>query len=151
MKIISKAFEEGGLIPRKYAYDDLDVSPPLEWSEVPEGTKTFALICDDPDAPAGTWVHWVLYNLPGNMKTLPENVPHVGVLENGTTQGRNDFRKTGYDGPCPPAGIHRYYFKLYALDEKLEVGTGLSKKELLRYMEGHVLEEGALMGKYKRS
>jgi hypothetical protein len=151
MKINSTAFQDGDFMPRKYAYDDLDISPPLEWSGAPDGTKTFALICDDPDAPMGTWVHWVIYNLPGNTNKLPENIPHVGALGNGAAQGRNDFRKTGYDGPCPPGGIHRYYFKLYALDNKLEAVTDLSKEELLKAMEGHVLAEGQLMGRYKRN
>jgi len=150
MKIKSSAFDEGAFIPGKYTCDGKDISPPLEWSLVPDGTKTFALICDDPDAPMGTWVHWVLFNLPGNIKELPGNVPPLGVLENGAKQGKNDFGKTGYGGPCPPRGTHRYYFKIYSLDKELDVNAGITKKELLKAMEGHILAEGQLMGKYKR-
>jgi Raf kinase inhibitor-like YbhB/YbcL family protein len=150
MEIRSSAFKEGGFIPEKFTCDGTDVSPPLEWSQVPDGTKAFALICDDPDAPMGTWVHWVIFNIPGNTRELTEKIPPLEVLENGARQGRNDFRKTGYGGPCPPRGTHRYYFKIYALDENLDVGAGISKKELIRAMEGHILAEGQLMGKYKR-
>jgi len=150
MKIKSLAFQEGGKIPRKYTCDDKDVSPPLFWDDIPEDTKSLALICDDPDAPLGTWVHWVIYNLDPTIKELPENVPTNEILDNGGIQGRNDFRRTGYGGPCPPGGIHRYYFKLYALNIKLDLGPGLTKSELLRAMEGHILDECQLMGKYSR-
>lgn len=150
MEIKSSAFKEGGLIPGKYTCDGIDVSPPLEWSSVPDGTETFALICDDPDAPVGTWVHWVLFNIPGDIRGLPENMPASDVLENGAMQGRNDFGRTSYGGPCPPRGTHRYYFKIYALDRELDTGPGVSKKELLKAMDGHILAEGQLMGKYKR-
>ena len=151
MEIRSSAFNEGGIIPRKYTCDNIDISPPLEWSQVPDGTKTFALICDDPDAPMGTWVHWVLFNLPENVLELPENVLKLEVLKNGARQGKNDFGKIGYGGPCPPSGTHRYYFKIYALDKKLDTKPGITKKELLKAMEGHMLAEGQLMGRYKRS
>jgi Raf kinase inhibitor-like YbhB/YbcL family protein len=150
MEIISPAFDEGGFIPGEYTCDDIDVSPPLEWSLVPDGTKTFALICDDPDAPMGTWVHWVIFNIPGNITMLSENVPPLEVLENGAKHGMNDFRKMGYGGPCPPRGTHRYYFKIFALDKELDVNSGITKKGLLKAMEGHILGEGQLMGKYKR-
>ena len=150
MKIISSAFEEGAMIPKKYTCDGIDISPALEWSLVPDGTKTFALICDDPDAPMGTWVHWVLFNLPGDIKKLSENVPPLEVLTNGAKQGKNDFGKIGYGGPCPPGGTHRYYFKVYALDEKINVEAGVTKSELLKAMEVHILSEGQLMGRYKR-
>jgi Raf kinase inhibitor-like YbhB/YbcL family protein len=150
MEIRSSAFKDGGFIPEKYTCDGLDISPPLEWSQVPDGTKSFTLICDDPDAPMGTWVHWVLYNLPGNTRELAGKVPPLEVLENGARQGRNDFRRIGYGGPCPPRGTHRYYFKIYALDQNLDIGAGISVKELIGAMEGHVLAEGQLMGKYKR-
>jgi Raf kinase inhibitor-like YbhB/YbcL family protein len=150
MEIKSSAFKEGALISGKYTCDNIDISPPLEWSQVPDGTKTFALICDDPDAPMGTWVHWVLFNLPGNILELPENVQKLEVLKNGARQGKNDFGKIGYGGPCPPSGTHRYYFKIYALDEELDFKPGITKKELLKAMEGHILAEGQLMGKYKR-
>jgi len=151
MEIRSSAFNEGAIIPRKYTCDKIDISPPLEWSQVPDGTKTFALICDDPDAPMGTWVHWVLFNLPENVLELPENVLKLEVLKNGARQGKNDFGKIGYGGPCPPSGTHRYYFKIYALDKKLDSKPGITKKELLKAMEGHMLAEGQLMGRYKRS
>ncbi len=151
MEIISSAFNEGMLIPKKFTCDDMDISPPLKWSHAPEGTKTFALICDDPDLPAGTWVHWVLFNLPANVTELSENVPDLEVLPNGARQGTNDFGKIGYGGPCPPGGTHRYYFKLYALAKALNVEPGSSKSELLKAMEGHILSEGQLMGRYKRN
>ena len=150
MEIKSSAFNEGSIIPGKYTCDNIDISPPLEWSQVPDGTKTFALICDDPDAPMGTWVHWVLFNLPGNILALSENVPKLEILKNGARQGKNDFGKIGYGGPCPPGGTHRYYFKIYALDKELDAKPGITKKELLKAMEGHILAEGQLMGRYKR-
>jgi len=134
MEIESSAFDEGAFIPRKYTCDGNNISPPLEWSLIPDGTKAFALICDDPDAPMGTWIHWVLFNLPGNINELSENIPPLDALENGAKQGKNDFRKIGYGGPCPPGGTHRYYFKIYALDEELDVDTGISKKELLKVL-----------------
>jgi Raf kinase inhibitor-like YbhB/YbcL family protein len=148
--ITSSAFKEGDFIPKKYTCDDVDISPPLKWSRIPEGAKEFALICDDPDAPMGTWVHWVIYNLPSNGQKLPENIPPIKVLENGTTQGSNDFHKIGYGGPCPPGGTHRYFFKIYALDTELNLKPGITKVELLKSMKGHILAEGQLMGKYKR-
>ncbi len=150
MEIISSAFEEGAMIPKKYTCDDIDISPPLKWAMVPDGTKTFAIICDDPDAPMGTWVHWVLFNLPANINELSEDVPPLEILTNGAKQGRNDFGKIGYGGPCPPGGTHRYYFKVYALTEELNVEAGITKSELLKAMEGHILSEGQLMGRYKR-
>jgi len=150
IEIKSSAFEEGGMIPPKYTCDGADVSPPLSWTSVPEGTKTIALICDDPDAPMGTWVHWVLFNLPADVKELPENVPSEKNLDNGAMQGTNDFGNIGYGGPCPPGGTHRYYFKFYALDTEVNLQGGATKKELLKAMEGHILAEGQLMGRYKR-
>ncbi len=151
MEIKSTAFKEGELIPGKYTCDNIDISPPLEWSQVPSGLKSFALICDDPDAPMGTYVHWVLFNLPENARDLPENVPKMEVLNNGAKQGKNDFGKTGYGGPCPPGGTHRYYFKIYALDKELDSRPGITKRELLKAMEGHILAEAQLMGRYRRS
>ena len=150
IKITTRAFVPGGKIPGKYTCDGLDVSPPLAWTSVPEGTKTFALICDDPDAPMGTWVHWVLFNLPADIQELPENIPPERELESGAKQGMNDFRKIGYGGPCPPGGTHRYYFKIYALDTELDLEVGATKRELLKAMEGHILAEGQLMGRYER-
>jgi hypothetical protein len=150
IKITSAAFEEGGMIPRKYTCDGDDVSPPLAWTGVPAEAKTLALICDDPDAPMGTWVHWVLFNLPGSTQELHEVIPPEKELKNGAKQGRNDFRKIGYGGPCPPGGTHRYYFKLYALDAALNLPPGATKAELLTAIEGHILAQGRLTGKYRR-
>lgn len=150
LELKSTAFEEESMIPKKYTCDDQDISPPLSWSLVPNGTKSIALICDDPDAPIGTWVHWVIFNIPANVRELPENIPPQKVLETGAKQGTNDFKKIGYGGPCPPGGTHRYYFKLYALDTEINLDAGITKKELLKAMEGHILAEDQLMGKYKR-
>jgi Raf kinase inhibitor-like YbhB/YbcL family protein len=150
MEITSSAFKPGESIPSIHTCDDIDLSPHLAWRQVPEGTQSFALICDDPDAPSGTYVHWVLYNLPANTMELEQNVPKKEKLENGALQGKNDFGKTGYGGPCPPSGTHRYYFKLYALDAMLDEKPNMTKKELLKAMETHVIEEVQLMGRYKR-
>jgi len=150
IKVSSAAFEEGGMIPAKYTCDEDDISPPLVWDSIPEGTKTLAFICDDPDAPMGTWVHWILFNLPVDISELPENVPPERELESGAKQGTNDFGRIGYGGPCPPGGTHRYYFKLYALDAVLDLEAGARKPQLLEAMEGHILAEGQLMGRYSR-
>jgi Raf kinase inhibitor-like YbhB/YbcL family protein len=150
IKIKSLAFVPGGKIPGKYTCDGMDISPPLSWTSGPEGTKTFALICDDPDAPMGTWVHWVLFNLPADITEFRENVPSDKELENGAKQGMNDFRKIGYGGPCPPGGTHRYFFKLYALDTEINLEAGATKAELLEAMEGHILAEGQMIGRYER-
>jgi len=150
IKLTSSAFKEGAMIPAQYTCDGKDISPPLNWSAVPEGTQSFALICDDPDAPIGTWVLWVVYNIPDKVTALPENVPpHKSVMGN-ILQGMTDFRRIGYGGPCPPRGTHRYYFKIYALDTMLNLPAGATKRELLRAMEGHILVEGQLMGRYGR-
>ncbi len=151
IQVTSPAFEEGGMIPKKYTCDDENVSPPLAWTNVPKDTKSLALICDDPDAPMGTWVHWVIFNLPSDTKELMENIPVQKNLLNGTQQGKNDFGNTGYGGPCPPSGTHRYYFKIYALDIVLTQEAGITKAELLKAMNGHILAEGQIMGKYKKA
>lgn len=151
MQASSTAFSKGGMIPAKFTCSGADVSPQLAWQGVPSGTQSFALIIDDPDAPVGTWVHWVLYNLPANVKELPEGVEKKEQLDNGALQGRNDFKKIGYGGPCPPPGKpHRYFFKLYALDTKLDLKAGAAKAEVERAMTGHVLGQGQLMGKFGR-
>jgi Raf kinase inhibitor-like YbhB/YbcL family protein len=150
IKMTSSAFKEGDMIPKKYTCDGQDVSPPLAWDSVPEGTKSLALISDDPDAPMGTWVHWVIFNLPPDAKELAENVPSQRELKNGAKQGTTDFRRIGYGGPCPPRGTHRYYFKLYALDTMINLSPGASKSQLLKAMEGHILAQGQLMGRYSR-
>jgi Raf kinase inhibitor-like YbhB/YbcL family protein len=150
-QITTAAFSAGGVIPKRFSCDGSDVSPQLKWKNAPAATESLALIMDDPDAPAGTWVHWVLYNLPPSAKELPEGVEKREQLAIGGQQGRNDFRKIGYGGPCPPAGKpHRYFFKLYALDTKLNLKAGASKADLERAMKGHILEQTELMGLYGR-
>jgi len=150
MTITSTAFTNGGMIPPKYTADGADVSPPLAFAGAPSGTKTFALICDDPDAPRGTWVHWVFYNLPVGVKSLPEHVPTQPTLSNGARQGKNDFGKIGYGGPAPPSGTHRYFFKVYALNAELKLDPGATKAQLVKAMNGHILAQGELVGKYSR-
>jgi Raf kinase inhibitor-like YbhB/YbcL family protein len=150
MRIESAAFSEGGQIPRSHTCDGKDVSPPLSWSGVPEGAKSLALICDDPDAPGKTWVHWVLFNLPSGTRELPEGVPARASVSGGGVQGTNDFRKIGYGGPCPPSGTHRYMFKLYALDAEVALPARATKAELEGAIEGHVLGQATLTGRYSR-
>ena len=149
-ELMSPVFVAGEAIPLKYTCDGDDVSPPLAWSDPPAGTQSFALICDDPDAPVGTWVHWVLYDLPADARELPEAVPSDAELPDGGRQGNNSWPRIGYGGPCPPSGSHRYFFKLYALDTVLGLDAGATKKELLRAVEGHVLAQVELMGTYSR-
>ncbi|NUM73118.1 YbhB/YbcL family Raf kinase inhibitor-like protein [candidate division KSB1 bacterium] len=150
MELKSLVFDAGGSIPKKYTCDGPDLSPPLIWNTVPDRTQSLALICDDPDAPMGVWVHWVIFNLPADARELPEGVPPQKMLPNGAKQGLNDFRRIGYGGPCPPSGEHRYFFKLFALDAKLDLEAGAKKADLLKAMEGHILSESKLMGKYRR-
>lgn len=150
MNIVSTAFENEGNIPSKYTCDGENISPQLRWDEFPEGTKSFALIADDPDAPAGTWVHWVIYDIPSSVNTLPEGVPSDEKLSFGAVHGTNDFKKPGYGGPCPPKGVHRYFFKLFALNEMLDLKPGLTKKSLLSKIKGHVIAEAQLQGNYSR-
>ena len=150
MIIKSSVFTEGALIGARYTCDGENVSPPLSWSGAPEETQSFTLICDDPDAPAGDWVHWVFYDIPGSVFELSEKIPKDKNPKIGGTQGANDFKKIGYGGPCPPGGTHRYYFKLYALDKELGMAPGTSKHQILAAMKGHVLAEAQLMGRYRR-
>jgi Raf kinase inhibitor-like YbhB/YbcL family protein len=150
IKLTSSAFTYGQLIPRQYTCDGVNVSPPLEWSGVPKAAKTLALIVDDPDAPGGVWVHWVLYNLPAENIGLVENVPLTENLKAGGFQGKNDFDKIGYGGPCPPTGTHRYLFKIYALDSELNLKAAATKADLLKAMEGHILLQGQLVGTYQK-
>lgn len=149
----SPAFRAGQPIPPQYTCDGEDSSPPLEWGEPPEGTRSFALIMDDPDAPAGTWVHWVVYNLPAEVRELPEGASRARASEfslpQGALQGKTSFNRTDYGGPCPPSGQHRYFFRLYALDFTFEDST-LDKNALLKAMKGHILAQGELMGVYQR-
>ncbi len=151
IQLTSAAFADGQPIPVKYTADALDISPPLAWSNAPAGAKSFALIADDPDAPAGTWVHWVIYDLPPTTVSLAVDQLKVAQFKNGAKQGLNDFKKTGYNGPAPPPGkAHRYYFKLYALDVLTGLAPGATKADLLKAMDGHVLGEGKLMGTFQR-
>ena len=149
LEVSSFAFKEGESIPVKHSCDGDDLSPGLTWSGAPKNTTSLALICDDPDAPAGTWVHWVLYDLQPTTTSLPEGIASSWP---GATQGTNDFKRIGYGGPCPPPGkSHRYFFKLYALDAKLDLKPGATKSELVSAMNGHILAEGRLMGTYRRN
>jgi Raf kinase inhibitor-like YbhB/YbcL family protein len=151
IEITSTAFQPEEMIPKRYTGDGADQSPPLAWSNPPAGVKSLALICDDPDAPRGTWVHWVLFNLPAETRHLEEGVPTTETIASGAKQGKNDFGIIGYGGPAPPRGKpHRYYFKLYALDVSLELPAGATKSQVLDAMKGHVLAEGQLMGTYQR-
>jgi len=142
MQITSNEFEHNGFIPRKFTCQGRDISPPLTIDNIPQGTRTFALIVDDPDAPMGTWVHWVVFNISPAKEILEGTIPG--------TQGINDFGKRNYGGPCPPSGTHRYFFKLYALDSELKVPEGLTKEELERAMEDHILAQAELIGLYKK-
>ncbi len=146
--VMSAAFEDGGTIPKKYTCEGADISPAISWNNVPEGTKTFALICDDPDAPMGTWVHWVVFNIPAHVTTLPE----AADVENefNAVIGTNSWGKQTYGGPCPPSGNHRYYFKVYALDRTLELDERATKEDLLNAMKEAILTEGQIMGHYER-
>jgi Raf kinase inhibitor-like YbhB/YbcL family protein len=151
ISILSSAFEQGGKIPARYTCDGENISPALEWSHLPAGTESFALISDDPDAPGGTFVHWVLFNIPADMRGLAEGAPKSEVLGDGSVQGITSYGKSGYRGPCPPPGRpHRYFFKIYALDTKLELTAGATKADIEAAMQGHILAKGELMGLYGR-
>jgi Raf kinase inhibitor-like YbhB/YbcL family protein len=152
MQLSSPAFQDGDTIPVKYTADGNDFSPPLTWAGVPAGAKGLALICEDPDAPRKTWTHWVLFNIPPDATGYSDGVPARDELPDGARQGKNDFGKIGYGGPSPPPGKpHRYYFKLFALDAKLDLPAGATKDQVLAAMKGHVLGEGQLLGHYGRS
>jgi len=150
VKLASSAFNEGQPIPRQYTCDGINISPPLEWSGLPKSAKTIAIIADDPDAPAGTWVHWVIYNLPADTMGMVENLPATEDVKGGGLQGKNDFEKLGYGGPCPPSGTHRYFFKIYALDGELSLKAGATKSEVEKASEGHIVGQAQLMGTYRR-
>jgi len=149
-QVRSPAFAEGQPIPELHSCEGRDISPPLVWTEPPAGTRSLALICDDPDAPGGVWVHWVLYNLPSTTRELPQNVAPEPVLALGERQGRNSWGRIGYGGPCPPSGTHRYFFRLFALDVMLETPAGCSRVEIEAAMRGHVIGHAQLMGTYKK-
>lgn len=146
----SAAFGPGGAIPARFSCDGEDISPELTWGPTPEGTASYALIMDDPDAPGGTWVHWVIYNLPPDAGGLPEAVPAKEELPDGSRQGTNSGKGVGYAGPCPPGETHRYFFKLYALDQELDLAEGVTADELTAAIQGHILGQAALMGTYSR-
>ena len=151
LELISMAFADGTVIPTQHTGDGKDTSPDLRWFDPPTQTKTFALICDDPDAPRKTWVHWVLFNLPADTRELPEGVSTKEVLDTGAKQGKNDFGTIGYGGPAPPKGKpHRYFFKLYAADAALDLPAGATKEQLLAAMKGHIVADGQLRGRYQR-
>ncbi len=150
LSLTSSAFTSGQQIPSRYTCDGQDISPPLAWDTPPQGTQSFALIVDDPDAPVGTWVHWVAYDIPASARNLPEAIPAQAKLPGGGMQGKNSWPNLGYGGPCPPSGTHRYYFRLYALDTTLNLDSGATKKEVLKAMEDHVLAVGELMGQYSQ-
>jgi len=160
----SSEFADDGKIPKAYTCDGSDHSPPLEWSGVPESSRALALICDDPDAPGGTWSHWVVFNLPSHVKGLKEGIPADDTISTekmvgadaaakallSARQGKNDFGRTGYGGPCPPRGTHRYFFRLYALDASLDLGATATRADVLKALKEHILAEGRLMGRYER-
>ena len=150
LKVTSSAFNEGEMIPQRHSFNDENISPPIAWSKVPDGTKSIAVICDDPDAPRGDWVHWVIFNISPTEEGLPEGVPKQEVLQDGAVQGVNDFKGFGYDGPAPPYGIHRYIFRVFALDALFDLEAGATKRELLGAMAGHILAEGQLKGRFKK-
>jgi len=151
LSLSSIAFKDGGEIPAKYTCEGQDTSPSLMWSEPPPGTQSLALIVDDPDAPGGVFTHWVIFNILPDSRELPEAMPTQAQLPSGALQGKSDFGRVGYGGPCPPPGRpHRYRFTLYALDRVLGLTAGVSKKQLLDGMKGHILAQGQLIGTYHR-
>jgi Raf kinase inhibitor-like YbhB/YbcL family protein len=150
MSLTSTAFAAGESIPVNYTCDGENVSPPLEWGQPPEGTQSLALIVDDPDAPSGEFVHWVIYDLPPTLRGLPEGVSTDERPSQGGTNGKNGANVMGYTGPCPPSGAHRYFFRLYAIDYRLDASPGLSKSQLLQAMAGDILAQGELIGVYSR-
>ena len=150
MRLTSPAFEPNQLIPSQYTCDGEDISTPLHWDDPPKETQSLVLICDDPDAPVKTWVHWIVYNLPNSARSLPENVSPSTFPLSESEQGKNDFKQVKYGGPCPPSGTHRYFFKLYALDTKLKLESGATKAQVEAAMTGHILAMAQLIGRYSR-
>jgi Raf kinase inhibitor-like YbhB/YbcL family protein len=149
--VSSRAFASMQAIPSQYTCDGPDLFPPLAWQNVPQNAASIVLICDDPDAPAGIWVHWVCYDIPPQVDSIAEASPKTDTLPCGAKQGINDFGRTGYGGPCPPGGTHRYFFKVYALDKMLNLPPGKTKKEIEKAMKGRVIAQGEIIGKYSRS
>jgi len=151
LTLTSAAFANGGAIPRVYTCDSADISPALSWTGIPDEAQSLALIVDDPDAPGQTWVHWVMYDIPVADSTLAEGIPGEPELPNGARQAINDFGKYGYGGPCPPNGEHRYFFKLYALDNVPVLPDKATKHQLILAMDGHILAQSQMIGTYSRS
>ncbi len=149
IKIISQKFKEGEEIPDRYACKGVNVSPPLEWSPVVDVVK-YAIICEDPDAAQGIWTHWVIFNIPRELNVVDEWIMEREETENGAKQGLNDFGTVGYRGPCPPDGTHRYYYKIYALDSEIDLPSMITRTQLKNAMDGHIIDEGSLMGRYTR-
>ena len=150
LKLESSAFSSNGMIPAQYTCDGADISPALHWDNPPAGTRSLALVVDDPDAPLRTFTHWLLYDLPAETRQLPEGLPQQPLLPDGGTQGKSDFGRHGYGGPCPPGGTHRYFFRLFALDTRLDLPSEATKQELITAMEDHILATGELVGRYSR-
>ena len=151
MKVSSQSFTNGDTIPKEFTADGIDVSPPLKWSKAPEGTRSLALTCEDPDAPRGTWFHWIIFNMPSDKTSLEKDIKKNPKLTEGTVQGTNDFRKIGYNGPSPPKGPkHHYNFKVFALKKKLDLKPGCSKLQFYKAIQGNVLGKGVLTGTYQR-
>ena len=152
LALTSEAFTNGQSIPAKYACTGRNISPALAWNEPPSGTQSFALVMDDPDAPGGAWVHWVLFNIPAEARSLQEDLPVTGknVDPKALFVGKNSSGNTRYDGPCPPSGTHRYYFKLYALDTTISLLPGATQEQVRKEMEGHILAQGELMGTFSK-
>lgn len=149
--IASEIISDGSKIPLKYTCDDGDISPPLIWDLIPENTESFAILCEDPDAPGGTFIHWILFNIPPDTKELPAGIKEEKKLDNGAIHGQNDFGRLGYGGPCPPSGTeHRFIFKIFALDTMLNLKSGISINQFSNAIQGHVLDKGELIGMYGR-
>jgi Raf kinase inhibitor-like YbhB/YbcL family protein len=151
LSVSSRAFKEGGMIPSKFTCKGANLSPPIAWTGVPRGTKSFVLICNDPDAPNGNWIHWIVYNIPSDVRNLAGNYPKQSKQGDGTLQAKTSFGTAGYGGPCPPAGVHRYFFSIYALDTKLDLDPGTANyMEVVKAMQGHVKGFGQVMGRFKK-
>ncbi len=150
VNIFSNSFKNNEKIPAKYTCQGEEASPQLHWDNIPENTKSIAIICDDPDAPAGTWIHWIIFNIPPEMNELTEKFPHDSIMDNGIKQGLNSSNFVGYQGPCPPSGEHRYFFKIYALDIILDIGYNIHKEDLLSVIDSHVLGYGEMIGLYEK-
>jgi len=151
IELTSSAFDSGEPLPMRHTCDGNGISPPLHWRFAPDNTESLVLVCEDPDAPRGTFAHWVLYDIPPEMRELPENVPGEARLAWGGVHGRNDSGGIGYASPCPPSGpAHRYYFRIYALDQKLNLAPGANRQQILDQMDGHILDRGELLGQYAR-